>query len=255
MKKIRLVSVFVIALISLNACNGWDDGISIDINDPQHIETVQQIIDEDLLDVLNALSVQNGITYIHFGHTPPNLDDISFIVDTLWYDTCIKYRPDGVVSYINLGAENSEYKHHFYDHIENISHQKMHIHDKAHQNDYFADCDSTFIIGNGNNFTAYFKQTHPSEQQGNPTYAYLVSGTLTYKDTIIQNGNTFDTIKELYGVTNYRIAKKIVATNPDPAPYYCKGTLMVLRPYRQYDTIPFRTWDTLTGKHVASHRF
>lgn len=244
MKKIPLVSAFLIALISLSACHGWDDGISIDIHDPQHIEWVEDIIDEDLLNALNVLSAQNGINYIHFGHTPPNLDKISFIVDTLWYDTCIKYLPDGNISYKNPGSEIAEYKHHFFDHVENMVHQKLHIHNKAYQTDFLADCDSTFIIGNGNNFTAYFKQTHLSEQQGNPTYAYLVSGTLIY-----------DTVKEFYGVTNYRIAKKIVATDPDPAPYYCKGTLMVLRPYRQNDTIPFRTWDTLTGKHVAPHRF
>lgn len=246
MKRIHLISILFACFIGLNACSGLDDGVEFNFNDPQHIQWVEDIIDQDFLDALNDLSVQSGIVYIHFGHTPPNLDSISFIVDTLLYDTCIKFLPDGHISSNKPDQELASYKHHFSDQVGNIIREKIQFYDIAYQKSIEAKSDTTYIIGSGNDFTAYFKKKSISPEHGNPTYAYLVSGTLVY-----------DTIPKPIGVVNYRIAKKIIATDPDPAPYYCKGTLMVLKPYHENDTIPFINWDTdtLTDGPSKAQRF
>ena len=82
MKKQFLHLVLLLLLIGLSACS--DDGIDINVNDPQHIPWVEDLIDPDLL---NAIGVEN----IYFGHTPPNIDSLSFIVEKLEYDTCIRW--------------------------------------------------------------------------------------------------------------------------------------------------------------------
>lgn len=247
MKKASFILISLL-LTGLYSCSGWDE-IDIDVNDPQHIEWVEDIIDEDLLDALNALSAQNGINYIHFGHTPPNLDNISFKVDSLWTDTSVVHKLDGTISYINFGFENANYEHHFFDHVDNIAHQKMHNHNYTYNTDLWVDSDSTYVIGYDNNFTAYFKKQYISAEEANPTWAYLISGTLVYDS----NPDSSDSI--FVGIENYRIAKKIVATEGNPNPgHYCKGTLKVFRPY--YDTIvPYCNWDTLTDRHSSTHRF
>ena len=243
MKKALLFSILLAFLIGWNACSGWDNDIDIDFNDPQDIEWVENIIDEDLLLILDDLKAKNGIDYIHFGHTPPNLDSISFIVNKLWYDTCIKYFPDGHASYKNPGFENAYYEHHFPEQVDNIAHHRLHSFDSTYFESRTIDCENAYIIGSGNNFTVYFKHQFISETQGNPTYAYLVSGTLVYDSIPNSNDSIF------VGIKNYRIAKKIVATEPDPAPYYCKGTLMVLKPLRENQNMPYWIWDTIPNKN------
>ncbi|MBO7084069.1 MAG: hypothetical protein J6W30_09510 [Bacteroidales bacterium] len=235
MKKQFLHLVLLLLLIGLSACS--DDGIDINVNDPQHIPWVEDLIDPDLL---NAIGVEN----IYFGHTPPNIDSLSFIVEKLEYDTCIRYRKITIMgvdtimpSYNNPGLENSVYKHHFFNCNENIAGYKMHI--KAHTGDEsFITTDSIFVIGYGNNFTAYYQKKLFSEKEGNPTWAYLITGTVEY-----------DSTNKILGVSNYHIGKKILAIDFPPTQGYYPGTLMYMKPYSTNpDIIPCRVWDTLPDR-------
>jgi hypothetical protein len=245
MKNSSLVIALLLLLTGICSCSGWNDELDVDINDPQQIAWVEDVIDEDLL---NAIGVEN----INFGHTPPNLDTISFIVDKLRYDTCIRYRKitiQGVdyiePSYNNPGLENSVYKHHFFNPNGNLVGHKMHI--RAHTGDESTIApDTTFVIGSGNNFTAYFQRKYYSEQEGNPTWAFLISGTLEYAtDTTIVDNEVVVT-KKFLGVSNYRIGKKILDIDTPPTQGYYPGTLMLMRPYNIANPIvPYHVWDTL----------
>lgn len=253
--------VLLLILTGLHACSGWTDGVDLIIDDPQAMPWVEDIIDDSLLNIID----NNNVNFeIHFGHTPPNLDSVSFIIDQLWYDTCIRYRMvhhpflgDTVMpSYNNPGFESSVYKHHFYDPYGSMIHQTFYIRDHM-GNESMIEADSTFVIGSGNDFTVYFKFDIDSQKEGYPTWAYLISGTLEYTyDTTVKITKT-DTIvsikKRLLGVSDYHIGKKIMRTDPEnpPTQGYYQGTLMFLRPYQSLasDTIkPYTVWDTITPK-------
>lgn len=250
MKTRPILLALMLLLTGLNACSDWENGLDFDMTDPQEINWVEEIIDNDLL---YALGVEN----IYFGHTPPDLDSLSFMVNRLWYDTCIRYRHvsyagfDTILpTYNNPGLENSVYKHHFSQHSGNILHHKLYIKDHI-GNESIIDCDTAFVIGNGNNFTVYFKWKILSEQEGNPTWAYLVSGTLNYAYdttvTITQNDTIIELTKRLVGVSKYHIGKKILAIDTPPSQGYYPGTLMFMRPYDTLHILPYAPWDTISS--------
>lgn len=233
MKRHLLVFVALLGILGMNACSDME-GIDLDFHDPQHIQWVEKVIDDELLEAF-------GEENIHFGHTPPNLEGISFIVDQLLYDTCVRYRPvtiNGVTeikpSFNNPGLENSVYKHHFFDHTENVTHSRMYVEDHSYGNNSLADCDTAFITGSGNDFTIYFVEHIVSEQGGNPTWAYIISGTLKQDNT----GMT--------GISNYRIGKKILEIEFRPTAGYYPGTYMILHPHTANpDILPYEAWDTI----------
>ena len=233
MRKYHIIVALLCCLAGLNSCK--DAGIDLDINDPQHILWVEEIIDDDLM---QAFGEEN----IHFGHTPPNLDSISFVIDELWYDSCIRYRPVTIFgvtsiepSYSSGGIEVTVYKHHFFDHKENIAHQRVFI--KSHNNDNPnlkpIDIPNTYVIGSGNNFTAYFQAQTISEKEGNPTWAYLISGTIV-NDPVLGRC-----------ISNYKIGKKIIDIEFDPVAGYYPKTIMIMRPLNNTIPIPCVVWDTI----------
>lgn len=232
-KKNIIVALLCCCLAGLFSCK--DAGIDVDINDPQHILWVEKIIDDDLM---QAFGEEN----IHFGHTPPDLDSISFLIDTLWYDSCIRYRPVTIFgvttiepSYSSGGIEMTTYKHHFFDQIENISHQRFYIksHNNTNTNIKPITIDTTFVIGSGNNFSAYFRAKTISEKEGNPTWAFLISGTVVNDS------------KKGKSISNYRIGKKIMSIEFDPVAGYYPNTIMILRPVNKTMPIPCTVWDTI----------
>ena len=249
MKKIVLFPILLLVLTILNACSGWDERIDIDFTDPQQIEWVEDVVDEDLL-------LAMGIENIHFGHTPPNIDDFSFVVDSLWYETWVKVllRENQITHvkwidtvYSQPNFEKSKYKHHFFNQNGNIIHQRMYYQDH-NQNEALVDCDTTFLIGSFINdttgcFTAYYSWKVESETQGNPTYAFLVSGTLRYtKDNQNQLRLTY--------IDNYRIGKKVIQIDPayeQSTNVYHPGTLWVYRAYHPRPLQP-TNWDTPQGR-------
>ncbi|MCR5645142.1 MAG: hypothetical protein K6F96_01950 [Bacteroidales bacterium] len=228
-----LTVILLCCVAGLYSCKNTVNGIDLDIHDPQHILWVEDVIDDDLLELF-------GEEHIHFGHTPPNLDGVSFMVNGLFYDTCVRYRKvtiNGVSSiepsYVNPGFENSVYKHHFFHQDGNIIQQRMFIEDHNH-NQSLIECDTTYLVGSGDDFSVYFKWKIYSEQEGNPTWAFLVSGTLVYDST------------SLLGIKDYRIGKKIIDIEIPPVAGYYPGTCMILHPYNT--TIPFlplQDWDTI----------
>ena len=236
MKRRLLVFVMLLGILGMNACSD-KEGIDLDFHDPQHIQWVENIIDEELLEAF-------GEENIHFGHTPPDLNEVSFIVDRLLYDTCVRYRPvtiNGVTEIVpstnNPGLENSVYKHHFFNHTENVAHNRMYIEDHSWGNNSLADCDTAFITGSGKDFTVYFIEHLISEQGGNPTWAYLISGTLIQDAT----GKV--------GVSNYRIGKKILEIEFHPTAGYYPGTFMILHPHTTNpEVLPYEEWDTITNQ-------
>ena len=233
MKKYRIVVALLCCLAGLYSCD--DTGIDLGINDPQHIQWVEEIIDNDLL---QAFGEEN----IHFGHTPPDLHDVSFVINELWYDSCIRYRPVTILGVTNIepsyssgGVEVTVYKHHFFNHIENLAQQRVFI--KSHNNDdpnlKPIDVPSTFVIGSGNDFSAYFQAKTISEKEGNPTWAYLISGTVV---------NDPDLGK---CISNYKIGKKILTIDFDPVAGYYPKTIMIMRPLDNTAPIPCVVWDTI----------
>lgn len=254
MKKATLFSTLLLFLTGFYACSGWTDPVDFDFDDPQRIRWVEDVVDDSLLVLL-------GEEDIHFGHTPPNLDTISFVVDQFWYDTCIRVKKitlfingnpfdSMLTSYNNLGFEKTTYKHHFYNPRGNIISQTMYLEDNQGNRSLFT-CDSTYIIGSGNDFTAYYKWTSESQQEGYPTWGFLVSGTLEYTfDTLHLNDSVFELKKRFVGVKNYRIGKMIEKIGTPPTQGYYPGTRMFLRPYDKDITgkpaAYYMNWDTLT---------
>lgn len=231
MRKRPIFIVLLCCLAGLFACKDSLNGIDIDIQDPQHIMWVEDVIHDDLMEVF-------GEENIHFGHTPPNLEGISFIINGLLYDTCVRYRKvtiNGVSniepSYINPGFENSVYKHRLSNQNGNIIRHDMFIRDH-NNNQSLIECDTAYVVGSGNDFSVYFEWKIFSEQEGNPTWAYLFSGSLVYSnDSII-------------GIKDYMIGKKIIDIDTPPTLGYYPGTYMILHPYNLTNPIiPLQDWN------------
>lgn len=234
MRKSSFIIALLCCLAGLYSCT--KTGIDVDIHDPQHILKVQEIIDNDLM---QAFGEEN----IHFGHTPPNLDGISFILDQFEYDSLIRWRrvPNPLTGESTIepsyssggGYENTIYKHHFFDQIENISCQRFYRKSHNQPEPEPSTIDTTFVIGSGNDFSAYFCAKTISPEEANPTWAYLISATVVN-----------DTASGKRYITNYKIGKKIIETEGDPIAGYYPGTIMIMHP-RVTNPIPCVVWDTI----------
>ncbi len=234
MKKTSLFATLLLGLTLLMACSE-EEGLTIDLIDPQQVEFVDDFFGEDNMDLVQAFGVDN----IHFGHTPPNMEDISFYVEGMDYDTCIRYifdiynNNEPTLSHaIPPSYDASRNYHHFYNYIENISSHKLKTVD-AYNDSYIRTNDSTFILGDAetNCFTAYYEEEIQEEGTGFPTNGILISGTLVYDNT-----GTF------VGVNNYRIGKKIIRYKEHPTiPSFAQGTIEVKT---HEGMAPYQLWDT-----------
>ena len=228
---------FIVALLCglAGLCSCGKTGIDIDVTDPQEVQWVEDIVDDDLMQAF-------GEEDIHFGHTPPNLDGISFILEGLVYDSLIRYRRvinplTGVTtiepSYSSGGGyENATYKHHFYDQVGTIAYQRFYR--KAHNQPETepSTIHPTYVIGSGNDFSAYYRIKTISPEEADPIWAYLVSATIVDDPA---TGNRY--------ITNYKLGKKIIETDGDPVAGYYPGTIMIMRPL-DTQPIPCVEWDT-----------
>lgn len=230
---------FIVALLCglAGLCSCGKTGIDIDISDPQEIQRVDSIVDDDLL---KAFVKAFGEESIHFGHTPPNIDGISFILEGLVYDSLITVHriilPTGETRIDTSkssggGYENAVYKHHFFDQVGSIARQKFYR--KAHNQPepVISTIHPTYIIGSGNDFSAYYCIQTNSPEEANPIWAYLISATIV-------DGPDSDSI------ANCKIGKKIIHTNGDPIAGYYEGTIRIMHPL---DTLPIPCveWDTI----------
>lgn len=218
MKEICRFLVFICMAYWLCACTA----ISIDFNDPQEVETIQEALqqNDDLVELF-------GEDNIYFGPNPPSLNDICFRVNGMFYDTCIRYIFD-----INNGnqiiqshATTAPYDasvntHLFYDHVQCIAKHKIKTRD-SHSNTYLLDLDNAYIIGHDTLFTTYY--VGKIEGNGDPTVAMLISGTLVF-DTI--KTSTPPTI-EFKGVRNYIFGKKILKYDYQPTQAPAPGTIEI----------------------------
>lgn len=215
MKKTHFLPVFFLSLVMMASCS--KSGIDVNIDDPQHIEFLQ-VIDTALL---NAF----GEEYIHFGHTPPDFDSLSFLVDSMEYVVCRrwKYHPvyhTPVLSTFNGPGDYdpSDYYHLFYHHQNNLSsHTLLSIGSGGVEDTYKRNNDKVYIIGSGQAFTAYYEES-PNMPFG-PTFGILISG------VIVQ-----DTLGNLIGIKDYRYGKmymKYEETPPFGANVYLENSVEV----------------------------
>lgn len=231
MNRMKRVTVFLALSIAFLSCER--EGIDFDFNSPQDIQKVNLTLLNN-----NDLIEHFGESNIHFGPVPPNLEGISFKVTGMNYDYCERYvfgpTPDAppIPSHVDPPTyEPSINHHHFFDHLQSISKHRM-MTFGTHGDIYTKENDTIYVIGNNNNFTAYYIEKTTGEGSGNPTNAILISGTLVY-----------DKDGKFIGVEKYRIGKKILEFEYHPTiPTYAQGTIEIKR----HDELsPRFEWDTI----------
>lgn len=229
-KSITLLS-FTLCLLFMASCKDHE-GVPFNISDPQEVMRIDTVIPSDLLYAF-------GEEYIHFGHTPPSFDSLSFKIVGTDYDSCIRYvfGPDyqAVLSHTDPPVyDATTILHHFYEHSYNYSKHRMKTID-SHNNQYVRQNDTVFIIGNTDSFTAYYIEHIIGEDTGNPTNAIIISATI--KRNAANN---------IVGVTKYRIGKKILRYDTHPTidathGAYAQGTIEI----KTHDALsPIYEWDT-----------
>ena len=223
MKKTYLLSALFLCLAMITSCS--EEGIDIDVHDPQHIVFIHGqdgdgniLIDQDLVEAF-------GEEFIHFGHTPPDLEGISFKRQGMDYVSCVRYifnvdpSQPPILSHTDPptydGATNY---HHFFNHTENTATHRCKTID-SYNNTYLREIDPAYIIGvnESNCFTVYYEEVLQEEDSGHPTNAFLISGTLVYDD----QGN-------FIGIKDYKMGKKILRYKERPViPSYAQGTIEI----------------------------
>lgn len=238
MKKAAFFSILLASLVMLYSCS--DDGIDIEINNPQHIEFLN-ILPEELLEAF-------GEENIYFGHTPPVFDSLIFYVDSLEYEVCRHFIYDQVthepiLSHYPLVYDPTYYYHYFYNHIDNTTSDSLLYYGPGQHDKVMMVYEGMSIIGSGDKFTVYFEE-RPNRPY-RPINGILISGTLVHTtDTVYSETDTTIT-KRFLGVKDYRMGKMIIDYE-DPVPYdaqvYLKSSVDVkvhireLAPYFNPDT-------------------
>lgn len=231
MKKLKLIIVILALSLGLYCCDR--EAIDFDFSDPQEVEKVSTTLQNND-DLIGHFGEEN----IHFGPVPPTLEGLSFKVTGMDFDYCERYifgpnegDPD-ILSHADPPTyEAAVYHHHFFHHVQGIARHRL----KSigpHGDVYTKENDTVFVIGSGNDFTAYYIEKVYEEGSGNPTNAILISGTLEY-----------DSQGKILGVKNYRIGKKILDYEYRPTiNSYAKNTIEIKR---HDDLSPYYEWDTI----------
>ena len=231
MKKLKLITVVIALSLGYYSCER--EPVNFDFSSPQEVEKVSTTLKNN-----DDLIAHFGENHIHFGPVPPSLNGLSFKVTGMDFDYCERYifgpnegDPD-ILSHADPPTyEASINHHHFFDQVQGISKHKL-MTFGTHGDTYTKENDTVYIIGSGNDFTAYYIEKTNEEGSGNPTNAILISGTLEYD----QQG-------KILGVKNYRIGKKILDYEYRPTiNAYAKGTIEIkshtaLSPCYEWDTI------------------
>ncbi|MBP5573125.1 MAG: hypothetical protein J6X40_03055 [Bacteroidales bacterium] len=211
----------------LTACQEHD-GIDFDFFEPPKLDSILGVVPEDLVEAF-------GEEHFHFGPNPPTLEELSFKVDGLKYVKALRYvfGPDGTPMPSQAAMppmDMTRYFHHFYNAGKGFSGHRLKTIDPSN-NQFLRENDSVFVIGNGNQFTAYYIDSIQEYSSGNPVNAVIVSGTIVWEnDTVFK------------GIKNYRIGKKILRYGHHPAvPSYAPGTIEV----KLHEGLcPALAWDT-----------
>lgn len=219
-------------------------GVDINIIDPQHIVFINGLDENGDVFIDAELVEAFGEENINFGHTPPSLEGISFKADMMFYETVKRFlfnqdpsQPPILSSADPPTDDGNRNYHHFYNHTENIAHQRMKT-ITTYQNTVFRQIDTVYIIGvdSTHRFTAYYQETLEEEGSGHPTSAILISGTLVYDDE-----------GHFLGVNNYRIGKKILRYRERPTPNqygiimaFAEGTIEIKK---MIELAPAEEWD------------
>lgn len=227
-----LPSILVLCLALATSCKD-SEGIVIDFQDPQEIPTIGTVMSE-----ASSLIDHFGEAHLVFGHTPPNLDGISFGVDGLDYEYSERYRFNqenpSLEDQIPINTappvyDASRYYHRFYDQVECISNHRMKTED-AHGNKYIRENDDAYVIGHDSLFTVYYIEKITDAGSGNPTNAILISGTVRY-----------DAEGNFLGISNYRYGKQILRYDEIPENLtYAKGTIEIKT---HHELCPALDWD------------
>lgn len=219
--------IFCVSLVS--ACDKWE-GIPLVFQDPQEILYLEEVLPSELIYAF-------GEEHIHFGPNPPDLDSITFKVEGMTYDTCIRYiyGPNGesmIAPTAPPTYDGTRYYYHFWNHTEMLSSHKLKTIDPS-GNTFIRTNDSTYIIGHDSVFTAYYTETILEPHSGNPTNYIILSG------TVVRDKKT----NAFLGIKNYRIGKMIKGYHHQPEiPSYAPGTIEVKR----HDEFCARyVWDTI----------
>ena len=219
----KKTSIFLI-LLSLTwffqACNAVD----FDFNDPQDIKTIQDAIQLENADLWELFGEEN----IHFGPVPPSIgDSICFMVNGLYYDTCIRYifdlynNNEPILSHADPPVyDASTNVHLFHNQYQCIFQHELRTRD-SYNSTYALHLDTAYIIGHDNVFTTYY--VGKIGGNGDPTVAMIISGTLVY-DTITSGGTQTLVFK---GVKDYLFGKKILKYEYQPTNAYAPGTIEI----------------------------
>lgn len=228
--KIFLTLLF---LTSVTTCKKWE-GVPIEFHDPQEILSLAGVLP---LELINAF----GEEHIHFGPMPPDLNGISFKVEGMTYDTCIRYifGPGGEIMISPTAPpthEGTHYYHHFWNYVEQLSQHKLKTVDPS-GNIFVRTNDTIYIIGHDSVFSAYYRETILEPQSGQPTNYIIFSG------TVLRDKKT----NQFIGIKDYRLGKMIKSYAYQPEiPSYAPGTIEV----KKHEGIAYPyDWDTRTQRH------
>ena len=242
MKKLLTIFLLPCLLFFLSSCKKKGVGLEIDFHDPQEIPTINHFFeDADAWELIKHFGEEN----IYFGNTPPNLNDISFLVNGMKYEYTERYSFDLDADdplhadFIPITTSPPTYDaskeyHHFFDQDESRIWHKIKTQDS--QGNDFVRKYKYYVIGHDSLFTAYYKETITDEGSGRPTCAIIFSGIVR----LDKNG-------QFAGISNFRYGKQFISYEKLPAiANYAPGTIFI----KTHDAlcIPL-TWDTIPDKN------
>ena len=218
MKKTHLFPVLLFSLVMMASCS---KGVDLNISDPQQVEFLN-IIPSDLI-------TDFGQENIHFGHTPPNLNNICFYVDGLEYRVCKHYiygpNHEPIISNFPLDYDPIKYYHYFFHHSENIASDSL-LYFGPGEDRFMMAYDTVFIIGSeeDSTFTAYFVEKPNSKYH--PIQGILLSGTLTKNSikNLIMGKKIIDYRDPLPAVLDVYLPGSIDIKYKDKAPFFLRDT-------------------------------
>lgn len=154
----------------------------------QVIPSIDEVVPADLIKAMGP--------YLHFGDTPPRIDTCFSAIDFITLDTLIQYDPTEDYSFSEQPQTFPYPKNTFLFEKQHRCIVEKHYYERCNYPDYFYysanAADSIFVMGSGDYFTVYFKQTwkawiHPDL----PGLDHLKK--VTRRESIILSGKRGDT--------------------------------------------------------------
>ena len=241
MKKLTLL--LLLTLPFMLACCGKIPPLDLGFSNPSDVFDIDSVFSFENVDNHDLLT-HFGSENINFGAFPPALDSIQFKVEGMDYLYCDRYiynPATGEIIHSHADPptyEPSDYQHHFKDHHfgQNMAWHKLKTRDPS-GNIYTRTNDTVYVIGHDSLFTVYYLEKFFEEGSGNPTNAIIISGTLVYDSTTVNDS----IIVNFVGVRDYIIGKKILKYDYMPTQAYAPGTIEIkkhpgISAYYKWDT-------------------